>query len=187
MVRTFDGRPVRLDDALGIGWAVVGIDVDPRQVLGKDAETWQRVGATFATLHAAGERPQGQVGNDLRAEGLIDLEDVSGALTGWRRRAGVNLGSVLAMLPDKFVFGISDGQTDELTRALVAQLGLEQPTLTEPTRAKAGRHPVTYRPLEHARSCRTWVARAWTMAKRPWSWTSGATAAERDSGSSAAR
>ena len=34
---------------------------------------------------------------------------------------------MLVLRPDKFVFGVTDGQSDELTRALVAQLGLEHP------------------------------------------------------------
>ena len=91
-VRTYDGRPVRLDDALGIGWAVIGIGVDPRRVLGRDTETWQRVGATFATLYAAGTRPQGKVGERLRPEGLVDLEDADRSLRAWLRRAGAKPG-----------------------------------------------------------------------------------------------
>ena len=137
-VRTFDGRLVRLDDALGIGWAVIGIGADPRQVLGKDAEIWRSVEATFATLHAAGERPQVKAPDNLRAEGLVDLEDTTGALTGWQRRAGAKPGSVVALRPDKFVFGVSNGRTDELTRALVAQLGLKQPMLTAHSGARTG-------------------------------------------------
>ena len=90
---------------------MVGIGVDPRHVLGKDAETWERVGATFATLHAAGRRPQGKAGDDLRPAGVVDLEDTTGSLTTWLRRAGAKRGSVLVLRPDKFVFGVSDGPT----------------------------------------------------------------------------
>ena len=145
-VRTYEGRPVRFDDALGTGWAVIGIGVDPRQVLGRDAETWQRVEATFATLSAAGKRPQGKAGGDLRAQRGADLEDITGALTGWCRRAGAKQGSVLVLRPDKYVFGVSTGRTDELTRALVADLGLKQRAPTVPTRAKAGSHSMTSAP-----------------------------------------
>jgi len=123
-VRTHDGRPVRLDDALGIGWAVIGIGVDPREVLGRDTETWHRVGATFATLYAAGTRPQGRVGDRVRPEGVVDLEDANSALQGWLRRAGARRGSVLVLRPDKFVFGVSDEDPSRLTRALVAGLRL---------------------------------------------------------------
>jgi 3-(3-hydroxy-phenyl)propionate hydroxylase len=136
-VRTHDGRPVRLDDALGTEWAVVGIGVDPHHVLGKDAETWERVGATFATLHTAGRRPQGKAGEDLRPTGVVDVEDTTDSLTTWLRRAGAKQGSVVVLRPDKFVFGVSDGQSDELTRTLVAQLGLEHPASAAPIRAAA--------------------------------------------------
>jgi 3-(3-hydroxy-phenyl)propionate hydroxylase len=123
-VRSLDGRPVRLDDALGIGWAVVGIGVDPREALGPDVAVWRRVEATFATLHGPGERRRGQLGDDPRPAGLVDVEDTAGALTRWLRRAGATTGSVLVLRPDKFVFGVSGGDVGALTRELVRQLGL---------------------------------------------------------------
>ena len=58
---------------------------------------------------------------------MVDVEDTTGSLTTWLRRAGAKQGSVLVLRPDKFVFGVSDGPTADLTRALVAQLGLEHP------------------------------------------------------------
>jgi 3-(3-hydroxy-phenyl)propionate hydroxylase len=137
-VRSYDGRPVRLDDALGIGWAVIGIGVDPRRVLGSDTATWERVGATFATLYAAGTRPRGAVGDRLRAEGVVDLEDTAGALTGWLRRAGAKPGSVLVLRPDKFVFGVSGPEPGALTRALVDELRLAPPVPRPATLPAAG-------------------------------------------------
>jgi 3-(3-hydroxy-phenyl)propionate hydroxylase len=133
-VRTYDGRPVRLDDALGTGWSLLGVGVDPRAVLGPGVASWEQVGATFATVHRAGERPRGQVGERVRAVDSVDLEDSSGELTTWLRRAGATHGSVLALRPDRFVFGITDGGSDELTRALVAQLGLGDHRSAEPSR-----------------------------------------------------
>jgi 3-(3-hydroxy-phenyl)propionate hydroxylase len=117
VVRTYAGRPVRLDDAVGTGWAVIGIGVDPRQALGKDTGTWERVAASFVTLYAAGRRPRGRAGDELRPEGVVDLEDTTGAVTAWLRRAGVKHGSVLVLRPDKFVFGIANGGTNDLTGA----------------------------------------------------------------------
>jgi 3-(3-hydroxy-phenyl)propionate hydroxylase len=137
-VRTYDGQAVRLDDALGIGWAVIGIGVDPRRVLGKDTETWERIGARFATLYAAGTRPQGKVGDRLRSEGVVDLEDSTSALSGWLRRAGAKPGSVVALRPDKFVFGVSGEDPSELTRALVARLRLAPPVSTAPSLPTVG-------------------------------------------------
>jgi 3-(3-hydroxy-phenyl)propionate hydroxylase len=135
-VRTYDGRPVRLDDALGTGWAVIGIGVDPREHLGSGVAAWEQVGATFATLYAAGSRPQGKVGQHEvgrgRTEAVVDLEDTTGALTCWLRRHGARDGAVLVLRPDKFVFGISKGDASALTRALVDQLRLTPVTAAAP-------------------------------------------------------
>jgi 3-(3-hydroxy-phenyl)propionate hydroxylase len=132
-VRTYDGRPTRLDDALGVGWAVIGIGVDPRRVLGKDVETWQRVEARFATLYPAGTRPRGEVGDLVRDTGVMDLEDVTGAFAGWLRRAGAEPGSVVVLRPDKFVFGVCRDEPAALTRALVAELRLDRSSGVAPT------------------------------------------------------
>lgn len=81
VARRYDGRPVRFDDAVGIGWTVVGIGIDPREKLGSDVATWDQVDATFATVFAPGSRPQGTVGD------------------------------LMVLRPDKFVFGASDDAT----------------------------------------------------------------------------
>jgi 3-(3-hydroxy-phenyl)propionate hydroxylase len=138
MVRTYDGRPMRLDDALGTGWALLGVGVDPRVVLGRGATSWEDVEATFATVYRAGERPQGKVGDRLRPECVVDVEDTTGELSAWLRKAGATHGSVLALRPDKFVFGVTDGTGEELTHALVTQLGLADRTAaTRPGRVAA--------------------------------------------------
>jgi len=146
VVRSYDGRPVRLDDALGTGWAVIGHGVDPREVLGSDVARWEQVGATFVTAYAAGSRPQGEIGDGRRKAGLVDLEDTTGELVRWLRRAGVKRGSVVVLRPDKYVFGVAKDDASELTRALVDQLGLGAPT-ARTTRAAAttGAAPVALR------------------------------------------
>ena len=131
-VRTHDGRLVRLDDVLGIGWAVVGIGVDPIQVLGADLGPWRRVEATFATLYGPGERPQGHHHDTRGRAGLLELEDTTGALAGWLRRAGARTGSVLVLRPDKFVFGVSGEDPAALTRSLESQLGLAPASTASP-------------------------------------------------------
>lgn len=138
VVRHYDGRPERLDDALGIGWAVLGIGIDPREALGTDVATWERVDTTFATLFPAGSRPQGEVGEGRRRAGLVDLEDTEDALTGWLRRHGHDHGSVLVLRPDKFVFGVSP-DARRLTDALVEQLGLPRETSTGSSREAVAR------------------------------------------------
>ncbi|MBU2695595.1 bifunctional 3-(3-hydroxy-phenyl)propionate/3-hydroxycinnamic acid hydroxylase [Pimelobacter sp. 30-1] len=124
LVRRYDGRPVRLDDALGIGWSVIGVGVDPREVLGADLATWARVAPSYATIYPFGTRPQGAVGDGRRRAGLVDLEDTSGDFVRWLRRHGVREGAVVVLRPDKFVFGTAQGDPASLTRALVDQLGL---------------------------------------------------------------
>ena len=66
VVRRYDGRPVRLDDALGTGWAVIGLGIDPRDLLGADLDVWHQVEATFATVFGTGARPQGSIGDGRR-------------------------------------------------------------------------------------------------------------------------
>ncbi|MCV7383000.1 bifunctional 3-(3-hydroxy-phenyl)propionate/3-hydroxycinnamic acid hydroxylase [Mycolicibacter longobardus] len=121
MVRRYDGRPVRFDDAVGIGWTVVGIGVDPRDALKDGLADWEQVGATFATLYGPGARPQGAAG--CRRAGLVDLEDTTGEMMRWLRCHRIGKGELVVLRPDKFVFGAgADGA--KLTRALRDQLGL---------------------------------------------------------------
>jgi 3-(3-hydroxy-phenyl)propionate hydroxylase len=138
VVRRYDGRPVRLDDALGTGWAVIGLGIDPRDRLGADLDAWQQVDATFATVFGTGARPQGVIGDGRRRAGLVDLEDTTGELTRWLRRHGLRDGQLLVLRPDKFVFGASSDAAT-LSRALVAQLGLEtQANDPQPAAVPAG-------------------------------------------------
>ncbi|WP_183097352.1 bifunctional 3-(3-hydroxy-phenyl)propionate/3-hydroxycinnamic acid hydroxylase MhpA [Nocardioides pelophilus] len=122
MVRRYDGRPTRFDDAVGFGWTVVGVGIDPREALGEHLHHWEQVEATFATVFAAGTRPQGEIGDGRRKAGLVDLEDTTGAWTAWLKKAGIRHGSLVVLRPDKFVFGVGDGAS--LTTALTDQLGL---------------------------------------------------------------
>jgi len=125
-VRTYDGRLQRLDDALGYGWAVIGYEIDPREALAGHKDTWDQVDASYTTIFSAGTRPMGRPGDGRRRAGLVDIEDTTGTFTTWLRKAGAKPGDVLALRPDKFVFGVT-GDTDLLTRELVTQLGLKQP------------------------------------------------------------
>ncbi|WP_258794876.1 FAD-dependent monooxygenase [Tsukamurella tyrosinosolvens] len=136
VVRRYDGHRVRLDDALGIGWAVIGFETDPRECLGDDATAWERLGASFATIYRSGARPQGRIGDGRRQAGLIDLEDTDGLLTSWLRRAGHRPGTVLVLRPDKYVFGASHDAA-HLTSEVLRRLRLA-PT-DSPARIATGR------------------------------------------------
>ncbi|MFJ2756330.1 bifunctional 3-(3-hydroxy-phenyl)propionate/3-hydroxycinnamic acid hydroxylase [Nocardioides sp. NPDC087217] len=122
VVRRYDGRPIRLDDALGIGWALLGVGVDPRD--GDDLAIWDQVAASYATLYGPGTRPQGTIGDGRRRTGLIDIEDTTGELTRWLRHHGIRPGSVVALRPDKYVFGVAPVGDPTLGRALASQLGV---------------------------------------------------------------
>ncbi|MEV6335696.1 bifunctional 3-(3-hydroxy-phenyl)propionate/3-hydroxycinnamic acid hydroxylase [Nocardia vinacea] len=124
-VRTYDGRHRRLDDVLGLGFAVVGNGVDPRAVLDADDLARLRVlGARFVTVYLLGGRPQGEPG-DGRATGddYADVEDHTGALTCWFARASVGIGGVVLLRPDRFVFGTAAaGRSGSLVAELFRQL-----------------------------------------------------------------
>ncbi len=122
-VRHYDGRPARLDDALGAGWAVIGFEVDPREVLGARRADWDRVDARYAVLYRAGTRPQATAADALRAADLVDVEDIHGLLTDRLRKAGHRPGTLLVLRPDRYVFGASPDPA-ALTDALIDQLGL---------------------------------------------------------------
>ena len=122
-VRTYAGRPVRLDDALGAGWVVLGVGVDPRDVA--PADPWEQLGATWACVFAPGTRPQGTVGEGRGKDGLVDLEAVDAQLPVWLRRAGAGTGSVVVLRPDKYVFSVTGpGQHATAAAAAREQLGV---------------------------------------------------------------
>lgn len=120
-VRTYAGRPVRLDDALGAGWVVLGIGHDPRDTM--PAQPWEQLGATWTSLYEPGTRPQGTVGRGRSKDGLVDLEAVDDQCSRWLRRAGARTGSVIVLRPDKYVFSVTaPGEHDRAAAAVRDQL-----------------------------------------------------------------
>ena len=80
-----EGRKVRLDDALGSGWAVLSLGGDPSAFA-----TWHRQGVPCWPVH-----PTGAASHDGA------LVDVDGVLTAWMRAHGAD---VLAVRPDGIVY-----------------------------------------------------------------------------------
>ncbi|WP_327096650.1 bifunctional 3-(3-hydroxy-phenyl)propionate/3-hydroxycinnamic acid hydroxylase [Nocardia vinacea] len=147
VVRTYDGRPRRFDDVLGLGFAVVGNGVDPRAVLGADDLARLRArGARFVTVYPLGGRPQGQPGDGrITGDDYADIEDHTGALTRWFAKAGVGTGGVVLLRPDKFVFGTAAaGRSGSLIAELFRQL-------TGPIPVRPQSDSVQDRHLEEAR------------------------------------
>ncbi|MDI1445390.1 bifunctional 3-(3-hydroxy-phenyl)propionate/3-hydroxycinnamic acid hydroxylase [Polyangium sp. 6x1] len=84
------GARVRLDDALGAGFAVLGFGLDPREVV-RDEPFWTELGARcFQVLPAGSEAREGA------------LVDEDGALERWFVRYGAAL---VIVRPDRYVFG----------------------------------------------------------------------------------
>lgn len=102
-VRTYAGRPIRFDDAVGAGWCLVGVGVDPRPLV---PPSWDRLDPQWVSLFRTGSRPQGRPGEGRRSEGLIDLEATDDQLSKWLRHAGIPDGSVIVLRPDKYVFAV---------------------------------------------------------------------------------
>ncbi|MFD4406819.1 bifunctional 3-(3-hydroxy-phenyl)propionate/3-hydroxycinnamic acid hydroxylase [Nocardia sp. NPDC058499] len=123
-VRTYYGRHQRLDDALGIGFAVLGYGADPRRALSAaDLATLRALEATFVTVYPLGGRPQGKPGDGR--DDIVDVEDHTGTLTGWFRKARIGPGGLVLLRPDRFVFGTAaSADSAPLIAQLRHQLGL---------------------------------------------------------------
>jgi 3-(3-hydroxy-phenyl)propionate hydroxylase len=99
-VRTEDGAVMRLDDAIGNRFAIIGWGTEPTFGLTREArETWARMGGCFVIA-----KPDTQLDyrDDVPAD-VIAIGDVSGRLKEWFTRAPE---SVVLLRPDRFVAGI---------------------------------------------------------------------------------
>ncbi len=84
-----EGNTVLLDECLGSGFAIVGYDCDPAQVL--DAQTqayWKQLGTRLVAISATGDRADGAW-----------VVDQDGKLGEW---IGADAPSILLVRPDKF-------------------------------------------------------------------------------------
>ncbi|MDE1673105.1 bifunctional 3-(3-hydroxy-phenyl)propionate/3-hydroxycinnamic acid hydroxylase [Nocardia gipuzkoensis] len=131
-VRDYDGRHRRLDEALGIGFAILGYGVDPRRAFGAgELAILRNLDAAFVTMYPLGGRPQGKPGEGR--DDVVDVEDHTGTLTRWFGKAGLRTGGVVVLRPDRFVFGTAAaGQGAPLIAELVRQLGVSAQPRTSP-------------------------------------------------------
>ncbi|MEV6101993.1 bifunctional 3-(3-hydroxy-phenyl)propionate/3-hydroxycinnamic acid hydroxylase [Nocardia sp. NPDC051981] len=126
-IRTFDGHHRRFDDVLGLGFSVIGYGVDPRAGLGADdLAALRALGARFVTVYPIGGRPQGKPGDGRNAGAdYVDVEDHTGALTRFFAKAGIGIGGLLLLRPDRYVFGTATaGRGGVLIAELFSQLGV---------------------------------------------------------------
>jgi 3-(3-hydroxy-phenyl)propionate hydroxylase len=85
------GREGLLDDVVGNGFVVLGLDVDPRSVMtASQQEAWTRLGARFRTVRST-------FAND---NGVDDVVDATGVLARWMSGYGAR---VVVVRPDRFV------------------------------------------------------------------------------------
>ncbi|MEU2031062.1 bifunctional 3-(3-hydroxy-phenyl)propionate/3-hydroxycinnamic acid hydroxylase [Nocardia amamiensis] len=137
-VRTYDGRHRRFDDALGLGFALLGYGVDPRAALdADDLAALRALGTRYVSVYPLGGRPQGKPGDGRTAgDDFADIEDHTGALSRWFAKAGVGAGGLLLLRPDRFVFGTAGpGHGGALIAELLRQLSgsAVSPTISSTT------------------------------------------------------
>jgi 3-(3-hydroxy-phenyl)propionate hydroxylase len=90
-----DAQQVMVDQALGLGWSILGMDVDPRDdMTPENLAAWQRIGTRFLTV-----RP----GTSVVVDG--ELGDPSGEL--WDAMAA-NGSRYLVVRPDRYVYQATD-------------------------------------------------------------------------------
>ncbi|MFM0714772.1 bifunctional 3-(3-hydroxy-phenyl)propionate/3-hydroxycinnamic acid hydroxylase [Paraburkholderia strydomiana] len=118
-VRTVAGDVVRLDDALGNRFAILGWGADPTFGLSPAArEIWRRLGGCFVVA-----KPDTQLAfqDDVPAD-VIAIGDVNGRLKDWFSRVPE---SVVLLRPDRFVAGMcTPQQVSSYIVELAAKLNL---------------------------------------------------------------
>ncbi|MFT0167915.1 bifunctional 3-(3-hydroxy-phenyl)propionate/3-hydroxycinnamic acid hydroxylase [Paraburkholderia mimosarum] len=136
-VRLADGSVVRLDDAIGNGFAVLAWGADPTFGLTPQARAlWERLGARFVVA-----KPDVQLdyGDDV-PEGVLALGDVQGRLKEWFGRLPE---SVVLLRPDRFVAGVcTPQQVSDAIVELAGKLGMTDAVLREASAAAPQNRPV---------------------------------------------
>ncbi|MER5702859.1 bifunctional 3-(3-hydroxy-phenyl)propionate/3-hydroxycinnamic acid hydroxylase [Micromonospora sp. NPDC002296] len=124
--------PHLLDEALGVGFAVLGFGGAAEPSRGE----WREPAVRFAVVHQAGTAPEGLP--PVRGYGgaeRVDLVDVDGTISAWLRRHRVE---AVVLRPDRFVYGVvAAGETGRAGRALAAALGTPR-TSTRPSVSARG-------------------------------------------------
>jgi len=126
-VRMADGRVVRLDDAIGNGFAVLAWGADPTFGLTREARAvWERLGARFVFA-----KPDVQLdyADDVPG-GVLALGDAQGRLKDWFSRLPE---SVVLLRPDRFVAGVcTPQQISDAIVELAGKLGMSDVAAREP-------------------------------------------------------
>jgi 3-(3-hydroxy-phenyl)propionate hydroxylase len=129
-VTTTDGQTLKLDDTIGLRFAIVAWGTDPTH--GMDEATlafWRRLDARFLRV-----LPSGQVAHASPArEGVLTLGDTQGRIKEW---FGQQDRSIAFLRPDRFVAALASPQ--EVTQVSAALARLLHAPLAQPALADAG-------------------------------------------------
>jgi 3-(3-hydroxy-phenyl)propionate hydroxylase len=88
-------RSVYIDDALGAGWAILGLDADPRDAMQKaTVQAWERFGARFLTIRPGTSVVEGD-----------EIGDPAGQLWDTMVAQGVNY---LVVRPDRYIYAATE-------------------------------------------------------------------------------
>lgn len=132
-VRDAHGNTVRFDDAIGHGWTVVGVDVDPRRLLGlSEHHASTQLESKWVNLSLFGRTADA-------GPGVLALELADPDLGHWLEKKGIIAGSIVVLRPDKFVWGVViPGDEDAFRRTvdfLKAPPAAATPAATPPATA----------------------------------------------------
>jgi 3-(3-hydroxy-phenyl)propionate hydroxylase len=116
MVEAEDRRKLKLDDAIGPWFAILGLKRDPAHFLSPEAKAfWARIGASLVHIRPSRSLPI----TDREKTGSVVIEDLMGAFRDWGAR---NAGADFVILrPDRYVAAVCDvGALEEVTARLRA-------------------------------------------------------------------
>lgn len=139
-VRLFNGSRQRMDDLLGQGFSLIGLNVDPSRYLDKaSAETLKALSTQNITLYPYGGRPQGLNGVDRdNMATTTEVEDISGEMVAWFDKAGLGDKAVAILRPDRFAFAVvSIVELNRTVARLRDLLGMQQVRQSERARDSA--------------------------------------------------
>ncbi|AJY44314.1 bifunctional 3-(3-hydroxy-phenyl)propionate/3-hydroxycinnamic acid hydroxylase [Burkholderia humptydooensis] len=127
-VRLFNGDRKKLDDLLGHGFSLIGLNIDPLRYLNEASlATMVALSTSTVTMYPYGGRPQGLDGVDRdNSTGVVEVEDVGGDMIAWFKKAGFKTEAVAVLRPDRFTFAvIAPSELDRTVRQLHDKLGLQ--------------------------------------------------------------
>ncbi|HWF21081.1 MAG TPA: bifunctional 3-(3-hydroxy-phenyl)propionate/3-hydroxycinnamic acid hydroxylase [Acidimicrobiales bacterium] len=139
VVRTVDGVRLKLDDAVGRSFALIGLGVDPgRHLSDRSRAFWDSIGAAFVHIGApvASQRstPRLESADEAStADATVHLYDVDGVFRDMRLERAAD--EVIVLRPDRYVAATGRaGKLDDLTNRIRAATGEAPVTRSAPDR-----------------------------------------------------